>query len=175
MNATLCKRCGGTFMAKYSSPSKARKFCDDCRYASLRVEVKNQCTTCGKEFSTTAKYRAKRTCSEACATNAISNSLASQMPLADQLLARCEQIGDCWQWTGALSSAGYGIANRRDIRAGQRSKLVHRLVWEELRGEIPQGLELDHLCRNRACCNPDHLDPVTHAVNVARSHRWVTA
>jgi len=46
---------------------------------------------------------------------------------------------------------------------------VHRVMYEEDVGPIPDGLEIDHLCRNRACCNPAHLEPVTHSENVARS------
>jgi hypothetical protein len=45
---------------------------------------------------------------------------------------------------------------------------VHRVVWEILVGPIPAGADMDHLCRVRACCNPDHLEPVSRAVNVAR-------
>ncbi|WP_443060266.1 HNH endonuclease [Streptomyces sp. NBC_00444] len=52
--------------------------------------------------------------------------------------------------------------------ASQRNAPAHRAAYLELIGPIPSGLELDHLCRNRACWNPWHIDPVTHAVNVQR-------
>jgi hypothetical protein len=45
---------------------------------------------------------------------------------------------------------------------------LHVLVWQAKNGEVPEGLELDHLCRNRACCNPSHLEPVTGSENVRR-------
>jgi hypothetical protein len=65
----------------------------------------------------------------------------------------------CWIWQRAVSSTGYGIL------AGQ---LAHRAVYERHRGPVPAGLELDHRCRNRACVNPDHLEPVTHRENQRR-------
>lgn len=67
----------------------------------------------------------------------------------------------CWEWTGPTNNHGYG-------RTGN-AEYVHRVVWRETVGPIPEGLELDHLCRNPACCNPDHLEPVTHAENMRRS------
>lgn len=72
---------------------------------------------------------------------------------------------ECWLWTGNLSSQGYGRAP-----SGQRGKhlFAHRVMYEAHVGRIPQGMELDHLCRVRACVNPDHLEPVTHAENVRR-------
>lgn len=72
----------------------------------------------------------------------------------------------CWLWTGAANLYSYGV-----IGNGDRSDLVtlvHRAAYEDLVGPIPEGLDLDHLCRNRICCNPDHLEPVTRAENVAR-------
>ncbi|WP_236241127.1 HNH endonuclease signature motif containing protein [Streptomyces sp. CC228A] len=86
-------------------------------------------------------------------------------PLADRLFPRVELAGSCWVWTGASNRGGYGVISR-----GRRdgTTVVHRAVWELLVGPIPDGLELDHLCRVRSCCNPDHLEPVSRAVNVAR-------
>lgn len=72
----------------------------------------------------------------------------------------------CWLWTGHLNSKGYGQLN-----VGKRLPMAHRLSYEWAVGEIPTGLVIDHLCRVRNCVNPDHLEPVTTAVNNARGLR----
>jgi HNH endonuclease len=91
-------------------------------------------------------------------------------PLLDRLIARIDAEGPCWEWTGAISSStGYGAIGRG--RRGEGSVTTHQAMWEQLIGPVPDGLELDHLCRNRSCCNPDHLQPVTRIVNVARGAR----
>lgn len=82
----------------------------------------------------------------------------------EDVLARVER-GDCWVWTGAKNSRGYGVA----VVAGQRG-LVHRYVYTAMVGPIPDGLHLDHLCRNPICCRPDHLEPVTARENVRRGN-----
>lgn len=71
--------------------------------------------------------------------------------------------GSCWEWTGLKNVRGYGRIN-----VAGTMQLAHRATYSALRGPIPEGLELDHLCRNPSCVNPDHLEPVTHAENVRR-------
>lgn len=71
----------------------------------------------------------------------------------------------CWEWTGARNRDGYGwfLLDGRAIGA-------HVASWRLIRGDTPEGMELDHICRNRACVNPDHLDPVPHIENVRRGN-----
>ena len=69
----------------------------------------------------------------------------------------------CWLWTAYVDRHGYGR-----LRDGRRMISAHRLSYELARGAIPEGLELDHLCRTRHCVNPDHLEAVTHRENVRR-------
>lgn len=83
-------------------------------------------------------------------------------PSLERLWARIKRTRTCWLWQGAISS-GYGR-----VRWDGRDQAVHRVVYELLVGPIPAGLELDHLCRNRPCCNPRHLEPVTGRVNKLR-------
>lgn len=71
--------------------------------------------------------------------------------------------GQCWEFTGARRN-GYGKAT-----VAGRSVSTHRIVYETLVGSIPPELELDHLCRNKACYNPAHLEPVTRSVNIRRA------
>jgi hypothetical protein len=69
----------------------------------------------------------------------------------------------CWEWTGAHTKTGHG-----HINIAGRYRGVHVVMYEIKVGPVPDGMELDHLCRNPPCCNPDHLEPVTHLVNVDR-------
>lgn len=76
---------------------------------------------------------------------------------------------DCWVWAGEITLAGYGrIRRSRGRRKPGESMYAHRLAYEMFVGPIPEGLVIDHLCRNRACVNPAHLEPVTHVENVMR-------
>jgi hypothetical protein len=69
----------------------------------------------------------------------------------------------CWPWTAAKTSCGYG-----KIGVAGRTRPAHRVSYELFVGPIPEGLTLDHLCRNPACVNPEHLEPVTQRENTRR-------
>jgi hypothetical protein len=90
--------------------------------------------------------------------------LARDTSLIDRVLLRVTiSPSGCWEFGGAIASTGYGVINYKGV-----VHYVHRLVYQELVDEIPPGLHIDHLCRNRKCCFPDHLDPVTQRENMAR-------
>lgn len=78
---------------------------------------------------------------------------------------KVDKSGDCWEWTAAIFPNGYGA-----FKNGKKNYLAHRWSYEHEKGEIPKGLEIDHLCRNRKCVNPDHLEAVCHTTNVERGN-----
>lgn len=75
-----------------------------------------------------------------------------------------EPDSGCWIWRLNVGRDGYGKA-----ACAGRGVMAHRMVWERVNGPVPDGLVLDHLCRNRRCVNPAHLEPVTHTENNRRS------
>lgn len=84
----------------------------------------------------------------------------------DRLLTKFEidfETG-CWNWTACITPAGYG----QFWYEYRRNNFAHRAAWIELVGPIPEGMVIDHLCKNRRCCNPDHLEVVTMAENLLR-------
>lgn len=85
--------------------------------------------------------------------------------IADEILARCIPIPECGclVFEGAWTSDQYG-----SVRRDGSSRQAHRMVWEDLHGPLPPGVDLDHLCRVHPCCNDAHLEPVPHRVNVTR-------
>ncbi len=70
----------------------------------------------------------------------------------------------CWNWIGGKDSSGYGVFRDKIITSS------HRFSYQLHKDKIPNGLEIDHLCRNRSCVNPDHLEVVTHQENTKRGN-----
>jgi hypothetical protein len=74
------------------------------------------------------------------------------------------EVSDCVLWAGVVNNKGYGVA-----RYGNTTTTAHRLAWMRERGQIPDGLQVDHLCRNRLCVNVAHMELVTPRENTRRA------
>jgi hypothetical protein len=79
-------------------------------------------------------------------------------------------LGPCYVWTGGLDPDGYPIFSANT--AGKTSVRAHKWIYQHEVGPVPEGLELDHLCRTRNCVRSSHLEPVTTKENWARSRPW---
>ena len=106
-------------------------------------------------------------------TNVTDRTYSGGFPLAEYLRDRIDKTDDgCWLWTGAFITPPkgrhdrYGLAIHRSLP--KRKTMAHRAVYEHLVGPIPEGFQLDHLCRVRECVNPAHLEPVTQQENIRR-------
>ena len=101
------------------------------------------------------------------------NGRFASVPVMDRFWAKVHKSDDpdgCWLWAAATDIHGYGR-----FWFYKKMSLAHRVAYELLKGPIPAGLQLDHLCRNPACVNPDHLEPVTSRTNLIRGEGVVAA
>lgn len=81
----------------------------------------------------------------------------------ERFWSKVDKSGECWEWTGGRSRDGYG-----HFHLGGRTLLAHRVSHELIIGTIPDGLHIDHLCRNPPCVRPEHIEPVTPRINNLR-------
>jgi hypothetical protein len=173
MNAKTLFECAvcGSKVFEYKSQVGKNFYCSRACYAeSLRNKVPHNkgkkvivykpCKQCGKVIQGAPSLVSRRKyCSMACAASAITSTDAAKS------LSRFVEVDGCWLWVGSLRG-GYG-------RVRFNGKLVeaHRLSYEHHVGKIPDGLVIDHLCRNRSCINPEHLEVVTEAENIRRGNQ----
>lgn len=99
----------------------------------------------------------------------LGNKNAVAKDLLAKMLSRLVSADSCWRY-GPNEPTGYAR-----VRHDGKRDMAHRAVYEILVGEIPEGLQLDHLCRNRDCVNPSHLEPVTIKQNLLRSNLTIAS
>lgn len=79
-------------------------------------------------------------------------------------MSKVNKTDTCWLWVRAKDKYGYGL-----VRQGNRTLGAHRVAYSLFKGELIEGMQIDHLCKVRECVNPDHLEQVTHQENLNRS------
>ena len=124
---------------------------DDCE--TPKVSWSEKCPYCRKHYERFKKYGDPNVCFQ------------DRTPVEERWKNRyvVDITTGCWNWTGTVSR-GYGY-----IRGNSTTYMAHRVAWESTNGRpIRAGYEIDHLCRNKGCVNPEHLDEVTHTVNMDR-------
>lgn len=170
MKATHCAVCGATLT--HPAKGRPRVYCSPTCTKQARREAWNaaretgtrSCAVCGESIDH------MRRDATYCSTRCMQESRARRRgvrPVAaaeKRFWSRVDKTeSGCWEWTAGKLASGYG-----SFRSANRAHVSHKFAWELLRGPVPEGLDLDHLCRNRACCNPDHLEPVTRQENLRR-------
>lgn len=91
------------------------------------------------------------------------------LPVMERFYRNTESCGDCIVWVGKRSKGGYGQFRIGKRGVDRKMAYAHRWVYEHINGPVPCSLDLDHLCRNRACVNVEHLEPVSRKENIRRS------
>jgi uncharacterized Zn ribbon protein len=129
-----------------------------------RIVHTKACQYCGKSYSAhygqSVDFKQSKFCSRECANQAKQRSFESLY--AD---IRIDALTNCHVWLNYKNQFGYGV-----VRFNGRRTVVHRIIWEHHNGPVPAGLQLDHICRNKLCCNPAHLRAVTAKVNILASY-----
>jgi hypothetical protein len=128
-----------------------------------RKLANRECLGCGTSFR--AKKGDRRYCSNRCWMRVLGGNPRRHVPIVERLRESCEPEPNtgCWLWTRSTNVNGYGLMSFQG-----HSQMAHRVSYQAYKGSIPDGLELDHLCRVRCCINPDHLEAVSRRVNVLR-------
>lgn len=157
MKENVCKTCGQIFYRKIK-----QKYCNwSCYHKATikRTSSEKICEGCGKTFSwnlTMTRWATRKYCTEKCFRKVKEEAFWKAYKVDEKM--------GCWLWTRSDNGRGYGRLTRKG-----HTLYVHRLFYEKYKKTIPNGLEIDHLCKNRLCVNPAHLEAVTRYENWLRS------
>lgn len=169
-----CEHCGATGPMPVGRGTRVKKYCSPRCKARARTAASQEhpkqpvpCRQCGAIRLLAHPERANGMC-RVCAARVGSQAAAAQaVPAGERFMSFVEAQEDgCWAWRGDLQRNGYGSFTSRGT-----SYRAHRFAYEMFVGAIPDGLQLDHLCRVRHCVNPEHLEPVTARENARRAMR----
>lgn len=99
------------------------------------------------------------------------------MTVDARFFSKVRMTSGCWVWTAALGGSGHQVGvgfpenwGYGKFWDGERLVSAHRFAYEQMVGPIPEGLDIDHLCRNRRCVRPDHMEPVSRRINTLRGN-----
>lgn len=96
-----------------------------------------------------------------------------RLTMEERFLAKIDKDGEngCWNWTAGKHGRGYGHFYTGKHKSGKHMDFAHRASYKMYKGDIPEGLEVMHMCNNTSCVNPDHLELGTHSENIRNAYR----
>lgn len=98
----------------------------------------------------------------------------TRVPVGERIKRKIAQVNGCWLFQGRVNQNGYSsIGINRGRGKPYHTRLVHRVAYETFVGPIPAGMTIDHLCRNKLCVNPEHLEAVTQRENSFRAPNYI--
>lgn len=159
MTERSCLSCYELFAPRRAT----HRYCSrKCSPQSKRDLLDKLCAVCGKRFRPYSSTRKMIACSFECAGKwrGMRNTNTCLDRISDRI---SHNQSGCWIINGSRDVNGYG-----QITVDKKREKAHRVVFRLMVGTIPQGLELDHLCMNKSCVNPEHLEAVTHKENMRR-------
>ena len=131
-----------------------------------KPKMQIDCTVCNKKYDISPYEVNRKCCSKECWLINHRNfvrPVETDEQVFKRFMANVKKTKECWNWTAGVDSSEYGMINVR-----KKSLKAHRYAYQYWKGKIEDGLQIDHICKNRRCVNPNHLECVTQTENIRR-------